>query len=82
MGEVEARIGRVTRRDLQHDRHTGSLLTDHLVFSPKYRRKVLLEEVAEEIVMDEEKEKSFKIGYITLYTKLFHTHRLRIVTLA
>jgi hypothetical protein len=43
---------------------------------------VLLEEVAEEIVMDEEKEKSFKIGYITLYTKLFHTHRLRIVTLA
>jgi len=36
-----------TRHDLRHDRHTVSLLTDHLVFSPKYRGKVLLEEVAE-----------------------------------
>jgi len=45
MGEVEA--GRGTRSDLRHDRHTVSLLTDHLVFSPKYRGKVLLGEVAE-----------------------------------
>ena len=33
--------------NLRYDRHTGSLLTDHLVFSPKYRGKVLLEDVAE-----------------------------------
>jgi len=45
MGEAE--VGRVTRHELRHDRHTVSLLTDHLVFSPKYRGKVLLGEVAE-----------------------------------
>ena len=28
------------------DRHTVSLLTDHMVFSPKYRGKVLVGEVA------------------------------------
>ena len=60
MGETEAKAGRETRSDLRHDRHTVSLLTDQLVFSPKYRGKVLLGEVAEaakEIVTDEEKEK-------------------------
>jgi hypothetical protein len=36
MGEVEAKKDMVTRHDLRHDRHTVSLLTDHLVFSPKY----------------------------------------------
>ena len=44
---MEAMRERVTRRDLRHDRHTVSLLTDHLVFSPKYRGKVLEGEVAE-----------------------------------
>jgi len=60
MGEPEAKAGRETRSDFRHDRHTVSLLTDQLGFSPKYRGKVLLGEVAEaakEIVMDEEKEK-------------------------
>jgi hypothetical protein len=33
MGEAEAKWERVTRHDLRHDRHTVSLLTDHLVFS-------------------------------------------------
>ncbi|KAF5429345.1 putative transposase, partial [Candidatus Methanophagaceae archaeon] len=47
MGEVEANRDKVTRHDLRHDRHTVSLLTDHLVFSPKYREKVLEGEVAE-----------------------------------
>jgi hypothetical protein len=47
MGEVEAKKGMVTRYDLRHDRHTVSLLTDQLVFSPKYRGKVLVGEVAE-----------------------------------
>jgi REP element-mobilizing transposase RayT len=45
MGDVDA-TG-VTRQDLRHDWHTVSLLTDHLVFSPKYRGKVLVGEVAE-----------------------------------
>ncbi len=94
MGEGEARRDKVTRRDLRHDRHTVSLLTDHLVFSPKYRGKVLegevvktAEEVVEKyierqkgyykkedaipvVVVDEEKEKTHKIGYITLHTKI------------
>ena len=59
MGEVEATRDKVTRHELRHDSHTVSLLTDHLVFSPKYRGKVLLGDVAEvveEIVIDEEKE--------------------------
>ena len=49
MGEVEAEVkaGRGTRSDLRHGNHTVSLLTDHLVFSPKYRGKVLEVEVAE-----------------------------------
>ena len=47
MDETEAKVGRGIRSDLRHDRHTVSLLTDHLVFSPKYRGKVLLGEVAE-----------------------------------
>jgi hypothetical protein len=74
MGEVEAKKDRVTRHEFRHDRHTCSMLTDHLVFSPKYRGKVFEGEVAEateEIVTDEEKEKVLKTGYITLYTKLF-----------
>ena len=44
---MEAMRERVTRHELRHDRHTVSLLTDHLVFSPKYRGKVLEGEVAE-----------------------------------
>ncbi len=34
-------------KELRHDRHTFSLLTDHLVFSPKYRGKVLVIEIIE-----------------------------------
>jgi len=49
MGEVEAKKDGVTRSDLRHERHTVSLLTDHLVSSPKYRGKVLDGEVAEAI---------------------------------
>ena len=70
---MEAKKDRVKRHDLHQDRHTVSMLTDHLVFSPKYRGKVLLGEVgaATEEIIDEEKDKSFETGYITLYTKLF-----------
>ena len=44
---MEAKKNMVTRHDLRHDRHSVSLLTDHLVFSPKYPGKVLEGEVAE-----------------------------------
>ena len=33
-------------KELRHDRHTVSLLTDHMVYSPKYRGKVLVGDVA------------------------------------
>ena len=29
------------RRELRQDRHMVSLLTDHVIFSPKYRGKIL-----------------------------------------
>ena len=47
MGEVEVKKDRVTRHEFRHDRHTVSLLTDYLVFSPKYGGEVLESEVAE-----------------------------------
>ena len=34
------------RKELRHDRHTVSLLADHMVFSPKYRGKILVGDVA------------------------------------
>ncbi|MDP3105941.1 MAG: hypothetical protein Q8M95_15205 [Candidatus Methanoperedens sp.] len=32
----------MNRKELRHDRHTVSLLTDHMVFAPKYRGKMLI----------------------------------------
>jgi REP element-mobilizing transposase RayT len=64
MGEVEANRDIVTRHDLRHDRHTVTLLTDHLVFSPKYRGKVLegeVAEAAEEIIRETGKELDIEI---------------------
>ena len=57
---MEAKKDRVTR----YDRHMASLLTDHLVFSPKYRGKVLLGEVAEaaeEIIRENCKELDIEV---------------------
>jgi putative transposase len=34
------------RKELRHDRHMVSLLTDRMVFSPKYRGKILIGDVA------------------------------------
>ncbi|CAD7767331.1 MAG: Transposase IS200 like protein [Candidatus Argoarchaeum ethanivorans] len=34
------------RRYLRHDRHTVSLLTDHMVITPKYMGEILVEDVA------------------------------------
>ncbi len=64
MGEVEAKKDMVTRHELRHDRHTVSLLTDHLVFSPKYRGKVLegeVAEAAEEIIRETCKEQNIEV---------------------
>ncbi|NJD53152.1 MAG: hypothetical protein FIB07_09830 [Candidatus Methanoperedens sp.] len=36
----------MNRKELRHDRHTVSLLTDHMVFAPKYRGKILTGDVA------------------------------------
>ena len=36
----------MARKELRHDRHTVSLLTDHMVITPKYRRKILVGDVA------------------------------------
>ena len=61
---MEAKKDMVTRHDLRHDRHTVSLLTDHLVFSPKYRGKVLegeVAEAAEEIIRENCKELDIEI---------------------
>jgi putative transposase len=35
----------IKRKELRHDRHTVSLLTDHMVITPKYRGKILVGEV-------------------------------------
>ena len=72
---MEAMRERVTRRDLRHDRHTVSLLTDHLVFSPKYQGKVLLGEVAEaaeEIIRDNCKELDIEV--IDMAVNVDHVH--------
>ena len=61
---MEAKKDMVTRQDLRHYRHTVSLLTDHLVFSPKYRGKVLegkVAEAAEEIIRETYKELDIEV---------------------
>ena len=72
---MEAKKDRVTRHNLRHDNHTVSLLTDHLVFSPKYRGKVLLgevAEVAEEIIRETCKELDIEV--IDMAVNVDHVH--------
>lgn len=38
--------GITNRQELRHDRHTVSLLSDHMVFTPKYRGKIPIDDVA------------------------------------
>jgi hypothetical protein len=55
MGEVEAKKDRVTRHEFRHDRHTASLLTNHIVFSLKYRgvlRKKSLGKLAKSSILN------------------------------
>lgn len=75
MGEAEAKKDKVTRRDLRHDNHTVSLLTDHLFFSPKYRGKVLegeIAEAAEEIIRETCKELDIEV--IDIAVNVDHIH--------
>jgi hypothetical protein len=44
--KVPTMDGTDKKKELRYDRHTVSLLTDHMVFSPKYRGKILIDEVA------------------------------------
>ena len=72
---MEANRDMVTRRDLRHDRHTVSLLIDHLVFSPKYRGNVLegkVAEAAEEIIRETCKELDIEI--IDMAVSMDHVH--------
>jgi len=65
MGEVDAKRERVTRYELRQDQHTVSLLTDHIIFSPKYHGKVLVGEVAEaakEIIRETCKERDNEVN--------------------
>ncbi len=75
MGEVEVKWDKVTRHELRHDRHTVSLLTDHLVFSPKYRGKVLegkVAEASEEIIRETCKELDIEV--IDMAVNVDHVH--------
>jgi putative transposase len=43
-------MARISRNTLRRGRHTVSFLGTHIVFNPKYRRKVLKGEIADECV--------------------------------
>ena len=63
------------RKELRHDRHAVSLLTDHMVFSPKYRGKILVRDVAlavEGIIHKICKE--MKIEIIDMVVNVDHVH--------
>jgi len=63
------------QHEFGHDRHTMSLLTDHLVFSPKYRGKVLegeVAEAAEEIIRETCKELDIEV--IDMAVNVDHVH--------
>jgi REP element-mobilizing transposase RayT len=57
------------RRELRHDRHTVSLLTDHIVFSPKYRGKIPVGDVALAVGIIRDICKEMKIEIIDMAVK-------------
>jgi putative transposase len=63
------------RKELRHDRHTVSLLTDHMVITPKYRRKILVGDiglVTEAIIRNTCKEMDIKV--IDISMNIDHVH--------
>ena len=68
-------VHHMERRELRHDRHTVSLLTDHMVITPKYRGKILVGDVAlavEGIIRTTCKE--MKIEIIDMAVNVDHVH--------
>jgi putative transposase len=66
---------RSTSNKLRRDRHTVSMISDHLVFSPKYRGKVLVGEVAvraEELIREICRE--YDIEIIEIAVNADHVH--------
>ena len=66
---------RKNRYGLRHDRHSVSLLTDHLVFCTKYRASVLAPEIAdrcEEIIRSVAKDLNIKIRRMAV--NIDHVH--------
>ena len=60
----EKRNQKKLRLGLRHDRHTVSLQTDHMVFCSKYRRPVLIGDIAkrcEEVIRSVAKDMDIKI---------------------
>ena len=63
------------KKELRHDRHTVSLLTDHMVITPKYRGKIFVGEVGmvtEAIIRKTCKEMDIKI--IDISVNIDHVH--------
>ena len=72
---VDSKDLRMEQRELRHDRHTVSLLTDHMVITPKYRGKILVGDVAlavEGIIRTTCKE--MKIEIIDMAVNIDHVH--------
>ncbi len=69
------------KKELRHDRHTVSLLTDHMVITPKYRGKILVGDVGlvtEAIIRKTCNEMDIKIIDISVnidHVHLFNTHQ-------
>ena len=65
------------RKELRHDRHTVSLLTDHIVFSPKYRGNILVEKtiaLVVEGIIRKICEREMKIKIIDMAVNVDHVH--------
>ena len=72
---MEAGKGNFKRSNIRQDNHTVSLLTDYLVFSPKYMGKVLVGEVAEaaeEVIPENGKEQDIEV--IDMVVGVDHVH--------
>ena len=64
----------MARKELRHDRHAISLLTDHMVITPKYRGKILVGDVAVEGIIRTTC-KDLIIGAYLISPKNIHTEK-------
>ncbi|NIA09377.1 MAG: hypothetical protein GWP10_06530 [Nitrospiraceae bacterium] len=69
--------GTMTRKDLRHDRHIVLLLTNHIVFSPKYVGEVA--EATEEIIRKICRELDIEV--IDMAANVDHVHLLESYTI-